>query len=360
MSLDKYQHAWKAEALRVQVTYDAERLSKEVQQSHDAFRSLIFERHVRVAIAALLMVPIWCAMGYFWSLLWTWYLTVPVLLWIAAFMLVTSLRYSRLQIEPGQPLLVSVKESLAQVEHQLWLMQSSFWWNFMPALASLMVFNLHDTWERSQSWLGFLLVSGGFGVFLFLFYRWVDRTSQLTLLSEFGPRRNELRMLIDRLEGESTLEVNSERADLLAGLIEIETDRRTEASRLKSQAAEVWNRIVPSWREVVLLVLPTLLSAYGAYQYQLEFMKPIAFQASCAACITFTIVFFFLCFLSNRRHKGQPLTDSDDVRYNRPAIVAIVLVVLMMIVAYVAFLSRTAEIKSREVKQVFNLSQRPE
>jgi len=153
------------------------------------------------------------------------------------------------------------------------------------------------------------------------------------------------------LEGESTSEENCERADLLAGLIEIETERGAEASRLRSQAADGWNRIVPSWREVALLVVPTLLSACGACQYQLDFMKPIAFQSSCAACITFTIVFFFLCFLSNRRHKGRPLSCSGDVRFKTPAIVAIVLVVLMMIVAYVAFLSRTAEIKSRQVKE---------
>jgi len=169
MSLDKYQQAWKAEPLQDQVTYDAERLSKEVQQSHDTFRSMIFERHVRVAIAAILMIPLWCAMGYFWSSLWTWYLTVPVLLWIAGCMLVTSRRYTHLQLEPGQPLLFSVKESLAQVEHQFRLMQSSFWWNLMPALVSILVFTLHDAWERSQSWLGFILVSRGFGVFLFCF-----------------------------------------------------------------------------------------------------------------------------------------------------------------------------------------------
>ena len=68
MSLDKYRQAWKAEASRMQVTFDVELLSKEVQNSHQSFRSMIFWRDVREVGTALVMLPIWFAMGIGMSL----------------------------------------------------------------------------------------------------------------------------------------------------------------------------------------------------------------------------------------------------------------------------------------------------
>ena len=41
----------------------------------------------------LLMVPLWIYMGVKLSLPWTWYLTVPALLWVAGYMLVDRMRH---------------------------------------------------------------------------------------------------------------------------------------------------------------------------------------------------------------------------------------------------------------------------
>ena len=140
MSLDKYQQAWKAEASQVQVTFDADLLSKEVQQSHDTFRSMIFWRDVREVGTSLVMIPIWFVMGIGMSLPWTWYLTVPALLWIAGFMLVDRRLHPQRPSDPGEPLLFYVKESLAQVEHQIWLLRNVFWWYLLPPSISIKAF----------------------------------------------------------------------------------------------------------------------------------------------------------------------------------------------------------------------------
>lgn len=68
MSLDKYQQAWNVESLQSRIEFDAEVLSKEVQQSHEAFGSMIFWRDVREIGTSLLMVPTWCVMGIGMSL----------------------------------------------------------------------------------------------------------------------------------------------------------------------------------------------------------------------------------------------------------------------------------------------------
>ncbi|HUP77156.1 MAG TPA: hypothetical protein VM260_01255 [Pirellula sp.] len=149
MSLDKCQQAWKAEASKVQVTFDADWLLNEVQHLHSAFRSMIFWRDVREVGMSLVMIPLWFAMGIGMSLPWTWYLTVPALLWIAGFMLVDRRRHPQRSGDPGEPLLYYVKESLAQVEHQIWLLRNVFWWYLLPPSLSLMAFFIQ--WIGSRS-----------------------------------------------------------------------------------------------------------------------------------------------------------------------------------------------------------------
>ena len=83
-------------------------------------------RDVREVGTSLVMVPVWLALGIGLSLPWTWYLTVPAMLWIAGFMLVDRKRHPRQASEPGEPLLIGANKSLAQVEHQIWLLRNVF------------------------------------------------------------------------------------------------------------------------------------------------------------------------------------------------------------------------------------------
>ncbi len=179
MSLDKYQQAWKAEASQVQVTVDADLLSKEVQKTHEAFRSMVFWRDVREVGTSLVMIPIWFVMGIVMSLPWTWYLTVPALLWIAGFMLVDRRRHPQRPSDPGEPLLFYVKESLAQVEHQIWLLRNVFWWYLLPPSISLMAFFTDVTWQSSDGWLEFSFVDWIFRSFPVSFVR-LDLSTEST------------------------------------------------------------------------------------------------------------------------------------------------------------------------------------
>ena len=202
MSLDRYQQAWKAGALQVQVTFDTDLISQEVQQSHEAFRSMIFWRDFREVGTSLVMIPIWFVMGIGMSLPWSWYLTVPAMLWIAGFMLVDRRRHPQRSSDPGEPLLFYVKESLTQVEHQIWLLRNVFWWYLLPPSISLMAFFTHVAWESTKSWWGCILVSGFFGVVLFLVYGWIYWLNQWAVRKQLEPRQNDLQKLINNMEEE--------------------------------------------------------------------------------------------------------------------------------------------------------------
>src|SRR5690606_23197856 len=131
MDPDKFQQAWQADSARTRVSIDADPFLKEMQRMQREFQSTIFWCDLREVAVAVLMIPIWLVMGVFLSLPWTWYLTVPALLWITGFILVDRRRHPQ-TTEAGQPLLDLTQDSLAQVEHQIWLLRNVLWWYLLP------------------------------------------------------------------------------------------------------------------------------------------------------------------------------------------------------------------------------------
>ena len=57
---------------------------------------------------------------------------IPSLLWVIGFFLVDRLRHRNVPPVAGEPLRRRVELSLAQVEHQIWLLKHVFWWYILP------------------------------------------------------------------------------------------------------------------------------------------------------------------------------------------------------------------------------------
>ena len=146
---------------------------------------------------------------------------------------------------------------------------------------------------------------GFFGVFLFLLYGWIYRLNQRAVRDQLEPRRSDLQKLITYLEGESHAEDASEMMDLASALSG--TDGNAGLSPNWANWAENWNRIIPSWGEVALIIVPTLAGAYLGFRFPLADMGPVFFQSVVAAVIPFEIAFFSLWYLSYQRHKGATI-----------------------------------------------------
>ena len=125
MDPDDFKQAWQTQSSQTRLTIDAELLLKEVRRNQRYFTATIFWRDVREVGVGLLMVPLWLYLGVKHSLPWTWYLMVPALLWVAGYMLADRMRHKRQPPEPGEPLRQRVESSLAQVEHQIWLLRNA-------------------------------------------------------------------------------------------------------------------------------------------------------------------------------------------------------------------------------------------
>lgn len=210
MAPDDYQQAWQAQASQTRVTVDADLLLKELERNQRAFRATIFLRDFREIATSVIMIPVWFYLGAKSSLPWTWYLTVLALLWIIAFFLVDRRRHPQRPSAPGEPLLPTVKESLSQVEHQIWLLRNVFWWYLLPLTISIQIFFAHVACRLAHNWpeaIGALASATPMFLFLAAIYGFIDWLNQRAVRAHLGPRRQELLALLARLGDESAGEL---------------------------------------------------------------------------------------------------------------------------------------------------------
>lgn len=210
MSPDKFQEAWQAESAKSRITIDASLLLKEVQHSQQDLRATIFWRDFREVGVALVMLPLWFFLGYAFSLPWTWYLTVPALLWTIGFILVDRLRHKQKSPVPGESLLTCVKDSLAQVEHQIWLLRNVAWWYLLPFTIAILAFFAQTSWRTADNQGEFLSSMTASCTFLFVLYGFIYWLNQYAVRKQLEPRRQELLALLASLSDEKTGNVSGE------------------------------------------------------------------------------------------------------------------------------------------------------
>lgn len=311
MNLDEYQQAWKAESAKTQVTIDVDALSKEVQQSQQNFQSMIFWRDVRESGTSLVLIPIWLVMGFAMSQPWTWYLSIPAFIWVAAFIVVDRQRHPQRPSAPGEPLGFYAKESLAQVEHQIWLLRNVLWWYLLPFSIPMLAYFLHLSWQMAGVW-GFIPVAAIPSCIVFVVYRQIYRLNQTAVRDVLEPRRQDLLKLVASLEGETNSEDSGDIMELVAGL----TDPARSGNVSWESWAENWNQIVPSWRTAAWIILPTLIGAccglFSGLWLEIPEMGPPFFQAVVGAVIPFEIAFFWYIWRSWKKIRAGSAGSAKD------------------------------------------------
>jgi hypothetical protein len=199
MNPDDFKRAWQAQTSHSQLKVDAELLLQELRRNHRSMTATIFWRDVREVGVSLLLVPLWLYLGAALSLPWGWYLTVPVLLWIAGFMLADRKRCQRQHLGAGESLRRSVESSLAQVEHQIWLLRNVLWWGLLPLALPILAFFTQVAWQtRSGGWWTALAFTGLVTVAAVVLVG-VYRLNQNAIRSDLEPRHQELEAILAHL-----------------------------------------------------------------------------------------------------------------------------------------------------------------
>ncbi len=80
---DDFQQAWNTQSEGIRMNIDADTLDAETRRYQKQFTARLFWRDLREVGIALLLIPLWLFLGLKHALPWTWYLTIPVLIWVA-------------------------------------------------------------------------------------------------------------------------------------------------------------------------------------------------------------------------------------------------------------------------------------
>jgi hypothetical protein len=196
---DELKKAWQSQASPQRLTLDAALVLNEVRRNERQFAAMIYARDVREVGVALLLVRVWIYCGIRFSHHWTWYLVVPTLLWIAGFMIADRVRQSRRQPEPEDTLRSSIESSLAQVEHQIWLLQNIFWWYLLPPFGAMMIWPAHLAWRSRDDGLDAVAPFAGVA-FTYVLVGWfIYWLNQYAVRKALEPRRKELQALLRSL-----------------------------------------------------------------------------------------------------------------------------------------------------------------
>ena len=93
----------------------------------------------------------------------------------------------------------AAESSLAQVEHQIWLLRNVAWWYLLPIFVALMAFAAQGAWQSRDDGLKtlaeFAAITAVF-VAVFGFIYWLN---QYAVRKQLEPRRNELQAILSNL-----------------------------------------------------------------------------------------------------------------------------------------------------------------
>lgn len=198
MDPDNFQQAWQAQSSQTRVTFRADVLMSELQHEQQLFEQGVSWRDYVEISVAIILLPVWFYLGFTLRLPWTWYLTVPVLLWEIGFLQYHRMNGPQLPVEPDEPLITSVNHSIKRVEHQIWLLRNIFWWYLLPPGLSIMVFFIHVGW-LSADWLHFLLNF----LLLVVVYSLTYLVNQRAVKMDLEPRKRRLMVLLNALQEEN-------------------------------------------------------------------------------------------------------------------------------------------------------------
>ncbi|MEZ6127569.1 MAG: serine hydrolase [Planctomycetaceae bacterium] len=337
MEFEEYRQAWKSNADRTEVTIDTELLANAVRESHCGFQSTINWRDVREVGISILLLIYWVYKGWTSTMPWTWWLTVPALIWVAGYILLDRKRHPQRTSEPGEPLSFYAREALTQVEHQIWLLRNVFWWYLLPFTISLMSFFLQVSWEAASDWWDFSLDAAYWSLYVLVIYGGVYWLNQYAVRTQLEPRRQDLLKLVAGLEYESNVEESDDVIDLVSTFV----DPSRPGNSGWEAWAENWNRIIPSWSVVAMILIPALTGAWCGWRFAFPGMGPVFFQSVVAAVIPFEIAFFGRWYLVHRRYKDQPLKGDGPAVPRAPAVFMIAMILVISSLAIAALMSFT-------------------
>jgi len=202
MTFDELQKAWQSQQENYKSKIDSNLILKEVKRNQRHFESAILRRDIGEIGCAVLLIAVSLYFGIK-DRLWPMWLLAILCFWVGVFMVVDRIVQKRRQPCVSDSLFNCVKSSLAQINHQIWLLKNVLWWYLAPLGAGLII------------WFGYCGISvmisenptGGYLLFILacivgtiLLYWGIYWLNQWAKRKELDPRKYELEELMNSLK----------------------------------------------------------------------------------------------------------------------------------------------------------------
>jgi hypothetical protein len=190
MLLDELQQTWQSQQ-RVRLAIDPNVLLAELRRNQRSFKTTIFWRDFREVAAALVVVVVF-TIGGLGERGWPWLVIAASGVFVGGFILVDRFRRRGRSAAFGDSLVGCVEASLADVEHQIWLLRNIFWWYLLPPSIGLVISFVYDAMRIEEArWLPWieLFIRAGVCALVFAGVYWLN---QYAVRKSLEPRRQEL------------------------------------------------------------------------------------------------------------------------------------------------------------------------
>lgn len=202
MTFDELQKTWQSQQADPKFVIDPDLLLKEIKRNKEYFESAIFWRDVREIGVAILLVAVFLYFGIKDNL-WPMWLLALLCLWVGVFMVADRIVQKRRQPCLSDSLFNCVKSSLAQINHQVWLLRNVLWWYLSPLGAGMIIWfsycgiSVMISENPSIGYLLFILICIVGTILLYWGVYWLN---QRAIGKELAPRKHELEDLLNSLK----------------------------------------------------------------------------------------------------------------------------------------------------------------
>ncbi len=204
MTFNELQKTWQKDTSSSKLTIDSDMLLREVKRNKEHFESTIFWRDVREAGGSFVLAVFLLYQGMK-SNLWSLYLPALACIFVGVFMVIDRVIQKKKPPKPSDSLAGCIKISLAQVEHQIWLLRNVLWWYLLPFAIGISLFWGHIGWQvRNNNRTGLIFIGGCF-VGLIILYTGIYYLNQYAVRKELVPRKRELESLLNNLTDDSRI-----------------------------------------------------------------------------------------------------------------------------------------------------------
>ncbi len=204
MTFDELQKTWQSQQADPKLAIDSDLLLKEVKRNKKYFESAIFWRDVREVGTAIMLVVFFLYFGIKHSL-WPMWLLALLCLWVGVFMVADRIVQKRRHPCLSDSLFNCVKSSLAQINHQVWLLRNVLWWYLLPPGIGLLIwfsFCGISIMISERPSIGYLLFILACIVGTILLYWGVYWLNQRVIRKELIPRKQELEEFLGSLKND--------------------------------------------------------------------------------------------------------------------------------------------------------------